>query len=135
MKLFKSRGVIIVSVLLAFSSVDAKSQPAVTKAQVCKAAISSIMGVEFDMIKTTDKKDGSIYLYYQIEGKKTKYDYKCKLEGDKIIWGTAMARWRTQKDDAVISYTVENDHLTIKEKFRDEPESEAIKTSFPVAQL
>ena len=133
--LFRRKSLFMILATLALTMLNANEKIHVSKEKICKAAISSIMGVDHQTIKSNIKEDGSVYLYYKIKGKWVKYDYKCKLDGKKVIWGTAMARWRTQSDDAVITYSVENDHLIIKEKFRDEPESEAIITTFPLAQL
>lgn len=135
MKFIKRISLYMILATFALTMVDANEKDDLMKKKICKAAISSIMGVDHTTIKSKLKEDGSVYLYYQIDGKFRKYDYKCKLDGNKVIWGTAMARWRTQSDDAVISYEVQNGDLIIKEKFRDEPESEAIKTTFPLAQF
>ena len=135
MKFFKSKCLSILFMMCVSPLLYAEKIPEPTKVQVCKAAISSIMGVEPETIKTSEKKDGTIYLYYQLDGKWSRYDYKCKLEGDKVIWGTALARWRTHDDDSVITFSVKNAQLIIKESFPDEPESEAIKTAFDMTQL
>lgn len=135
MKRFEGRTLFLWLILSTLTFAEPKSHTAFTTVQICKAAISSIMGVEVEAIHTKQRDNGTVHLYYRIENKKSRYGYKCKLDGEKVIWGTAMARWRTQQDDAVITYSVKEGHVTIKERFRDEPESEATYTTFSLAKL
>lgn len=125
--------VILIAAVLLLTVLDAKSKPAFNDAQICKAALSSIMGVEIKDIDTKQKGNGITYMYYRLEDESRRYDYRCRLEGNRVIWGSAMGRWRTQKDDAVITFSVKNGKVIIKEKFDDEPES--TETTFSLTQL
>ena len=106
-----------------------------TDVQVCKAALSSIMGVDLAAIQTEKRKDGIVYLHYRIESENDRYDYKCRLEGNSVIWGSANGRWRTKKGDASITFEVSNGNITIKERYNDEPRSQGTKTTYPLSQL
>ena len=106
-----------------------------THLQVCKAALSSVMGVDHKRIHTKKRGDGTVSMSYRIEGENDRYDYKCRLEGNRVIWGSAKGRWRTKKGDAVVTFTVNSGNVTITERFNDEPRSQGNKTTFPLAQL
>lgn len=103
--------------------------------QICKAALSSIMGVEPQMIKEAKSSNEIIYLYYRLEGEKERFGYRCKVVGNRVMWGSQMGRWRDQKDDEVISYQITGNSIIVKEHFNDEPESEAMLTTFDFSQL
>lgn len=106
-----------------------------THVQVCKAALSSVMGVDLKAIQTEQEKDGIVSLHYRIAGENDRYDYKCRVEGKRVIWGSAKGRWRTKKGDAVITFSVSNGNVTIRERFNDEPRSQGTKTTFSLSQL
>ncbi|MDM5271973.1 hypothetical protein PGH07_07265 [Sulfurovum sp. zt1-1] len=111
------------------------SNDAYTHVQICKAALSSIMGVDIAAIETQKGKDGIVYLHYRIEGENDRFDYKCRLEGSKVIWGSANGRWRTKKSDAMITFQVRDGSVTIKERYNDELRSQGTKTTFPLSKL
>ena len=121
--------------MFAANDVYGESKNAFTSVQVCKAALASIMGVAPKSIKSKKRENGVVYLYYLLEGKSEIYGYKCKLKDNRIIWGSAMGRWRTQKDDMLITFKINNKSITIKERFNDESESEATNTTFSQSQL
>ena len=121
--------------LLVSNTLFGASSDAYTHLQVCKAALSSVMGVDHKMIHTEKRNDGIVYMYYRIEGESDRYDYKCRLVGNRVIWGSAKGRWRTKKGDAVVSFSVNNGHVMITERFNDEPKSQGNKTTFPLSQL
>ncbi|UFH60027.1 hypothetical protein [Sulfurovum mangrovi] len=106
-----------------------------THLQVCKAALSSVMGVDPRAIDTEQEKDGIVSLHYRIAGENDRYEYKCRVEGKRVIWGSAKGRWRTKKGDALITFSVSNGNVTIRERFNDEPRSQGTKTTFPLSQL
>ncbi|MPR09217.1 hypothetical protein [Microvirga tunisiensis] len=35
------------------------------------------------------------------------WSYRCRLEGNRIIWASAEGRWRTHPDDGVLTYELE----------------------------
>lgn len=121
--------------LLGSNTLFGSSSDAYTHVQICKAALSSVMGVDHTVIQTEKRKHGVIYLQYRIEGENDRYNYKCKLEENRVIWGSEKGRWRTKKGDAVVTFIVSNGNVTITERFTDEPKSQGNKTTFSLSQL
>lgn len=121
--------------LLVSNTLFGASSDAYTHVQICKAALSSVMGVDHSAIQTEKRKHGVVYLQYRIEGENDRYDYKCRVEGNRVLWGSAKGRWRTKKGDAVVTFIVSNGNVTITERFNDEPSSQGNKTTFPLSQL
>lgn len=90
------------------------------KEQICKAAISLLMGVEPKKIRIDKQDAGATYLSYWLANEKERYGYKCKLIGNKIIWGSKGGRWRSQKEDSELTFSVDNGILEVVEKYKDE---------------
>jgi hypothetical protein len=134
--MFKIKRMTFFSILLLVSNtLYGASGDAYTHVQLCKAALSSVMGVDLKAIQTEKEKDGIVSLHYRIEGESERYDYKCRVEGNRVVWGSEKGRWRTKKGDAVITFSVSNGNVTIRERFNDEPRSQGTKTTFPLSQL
>lgn len=111
------------------------SEDAALHEKVCKAALSSIMGVDHKTIHAEQRREGVVSLHYRLVGEKERYDYKCRVDGSRVIWGSVGGRWRTDKCDALITFSVSDAHITIEERFTDEPASQATRTTFPLSEL
>lgn len=99
-----------------------------TEQGICAAGIAGIMGRDISII-SMDKSSGGIhYLHYVRPNDKSKWFYKCKIEGDRIIWASnnsdSTGRWRVHELDPIIKYQVTNRvKLTITESYTDDSES------------
>ena len=102
--------------------------------QICKAAISLVMGIEPNQIMYDQDTSKEIYLSYRLKDEKEVYRYRCKIEGNRVIWASASGRWRTQKDDAMITYYVNSDRVTVEERYLGE-EGLAGKSTFRASIL
>ncbi len=87
--------------------------------QVCKAGIAKIMGRNPSIIQIDRVAKGVIYLSYVRQDDKTKWKYKCKIEGNRIIWGSDTGRWRTNPMDSMVSFQVSGNLITVKDAFSD----------------
>lgn len=112
----------------------ASSEVHFSQEQICKAAIGTIMGRDPKIVKVTKNENGVAFLYYIRRDDQSKWAYRCKLEGTRVIWaGDPGGRWRTDPRDEQLSYQVNGDMLTIVEKFSDG--STSAKESFRQNQL
>ena len=123
------------SIMILSPSLYGASDDATADIKICKAALSSIMGIDHRTIQAEKRETGVVSLHYRIEGEKERYGYKCRIEGNRVIWGSAGGRWRTDKGDAVITFTISDVHITIEERFNDEPVTQASRTTFPLSEL
>ena len=103
---------------LAASSVLAETK--VPQDKVCKAAVAAIMGRDAKIIKI-DKQDGAVtHLSYVRPNDGTLWKYRCKLEGNRVIWASDTGRWRTDPLDEEILFKVdEASGVTITQEYTD----------------
>lgn len=82
--------------------------------QICKAAISTIMGRLPSIIRIASSSGGVTYLSYIADG--TKWDYRCRIQGNNAVWAAEPGRWRTEDD---IQYSVSGTRLVVSELYSD----------------
>lgn len=98
--------------LLAILGGNAMASDAFSKADVCKAAISSEMGRSVKTMKTLKSApDMPEVIYARDDG--NKYRYQCRFNGNRVVWRTyfndhlktGWGRWRdTDPNDSVLTY-------------------------------
>jgi hypothetical protein len=88
-------------------------------AQICKAGIAAIAGRDPTIVKVDRAQMDAIYLSYVWPTDGKRWAYKCKIQGDKIISGADAGRWRTHRDDSVITFNVQGSTLIGVERFGD----------------
>lgn len=101
-----------VFLLLAISSGGAMASEGFSKADICKAAISSEMGRNVKTMKTLKSHaDMPEITYVRDDG--NKYRYQCRFDGERVVWRTyfndhlqkGWGRWRdTDPNDSVLTY-------------------------------
>ncbi|MFT5133561.1 MAG: hypothetical protein ACI9SC_002034 [Gammaproteobacteria bacterium] len=96
------------------------SAKTITNEDICKASIGTILGRVPSLMKIDNIQENVVYLSYIRKNDGTKWSYKCKLEGDRIIWGTAAGRWKT---DDVVTYDVSGNTVTITDRATSTTES------------
>lgn len=86
---------------------------------VCMVAIGTIMGRDPARM-TTDRILGStVFISYIRADDETHWAYKCRFEGDRVVWGNADGRWRTDPADSVVTFTISGRTVTITDAFDD----------------
>lgn len=85
---------------------------------VARFAISSIMGQPPKTIKVKNE-NGSYILSYIRKSDSKKWDYKIKIDEDKITWATLDGRWRDTEYDEKISFEENGQTIKIIQKFSD----------------
>lgn len=104
-----------------------------TGERICKAAIGTIMGRHPKIVKVTNSKDGIVYLNYVRPDDKSKWAFRCRLDGSRVIWASDPGRWRTDPRDEKVSYKIEGDTLTVTENYSNG--TVATQESFRLKQL
>lgn len=90
------------------------------------------MGRDPGIIKIEKETGNDIYLSYERSGDRERFAYKCRILGDRIIWGSDTGRWRTYPTDSKVSFNVDGETLSIQDRFRD---GTAISKSFSAGCL
>ena len=85
--------------------------------QICKATISVVMGRSPNLMKINGEQDGIVRLSYLSDNRQKMWRYKCKLEGNRAIWGgDDSGRWRNEDN---IRFAVINSELNVTENYSD----------------
>lgn len=114
---------------------EAEPSTVFTRAQICKATISAVMGRDPSIIKIDSEEEGIVYLSYIRPDDGQEWKSKCKLNSQSVIWASEPdGRWRTDDMDTEISFSINADEkqLTIKETFSDGSSNE---DTFNLSQL
>jgi hypothetical protein len=88
---------------------------------ICRTAIGSVMGRDPKVVVVT-RIDGEIlYLSYVRPIDNFVWDYRCRIEGNRVIWASEPGRWREGPKDDVVLFEVIGDgnQLRIIENHRD----------------
>ena len=116
----------ISSIILADERADFSAQ------KICKAAIGQIMGKNPKIINTYLAGNSIVQLSYIRENDGTKWSYRCKVEGNKIIWASETGRWRDHPLDPKLTYSISGRILHIEEDYGD---GSSTKQKFNLNQL
>ncbi|MFA0260967.1 hypothetical protein AB4497_00665 [Vibrio cyclitrophicus] len=90
-----------------------------TNQQICVATIASIMNQDPSIIDVNSFKGEITSLSYIRPDDGKNWAYKCKLDGQNVIWGANDGRWRDGKHDSIVTFSVEGEKINISEKFSD----------------
>lgn len=113
----------IIFLILSSFAGSAFSQSAFDNHDLCKAAISSVMGRPVNSMVSMRSKADSPEIFYTRKEDGSKHRYNCKFQGNKIIWRAyfddpvpvGWGRWRDHELDPVIMYTINGDELKVLE--------------------
>jgi hypothetical protein len=92
-----------------------------TETEICRAGIATIMSKNVGIV-AFDGKSGSSYKFHYIRDfDKSRWDLRCYLDGNKLVWATKDGPWRTRAGDEPVHWrvSVPDDRLTITESYAD----------------
>jgi hypothetical protein len=80
----------------------ALAAPAFEEAAICRTAIASIMGRDPKAMQITRIAGDVLFLTYLRPMDNFVWTYRCRIEGNRVVWATEPGRWREDpKDDQV----------------------------------
>lgn len=86
--------------------------------QICKAGIGMMMGRD-PAVMDSRVAGGIVFLSYIREDDGTEWKYKCRLEGNRIMWGADDGRWRDNPADEALFFKVSEGRLEVEERYGD----------------
>lgn len=89
-----------------------------SKEDIARFAISSIMGQPSKTIKVKEE-NGLYILSYIRKSDSKKFDYKIKIDEDKILWANLDGRWRDTEHDEKINFEENAQTIKITQTFSD----------------
>lgn len=90
---------------LALAQAASASQAFETKA-ICRTAIAVVMDRDPKLVQATDAADGVVVLTYARPFDNFVFTYRCRIEGDRVVWADEPGRWRDDAKDARVSFEV-----------------------------
>jgi len=84
----------------------ASASPAFETKTICRTAIAVLMDRDPKLLQATDAPDGDVVLTYARPFDNFVFTYRCKLEGDRVVWADEPGRWRDGAKDAKVSFEV-----------------------------
>jgi hypothetical protein len=76
---------------------------------ICRTAIGSIMDRDPKIVRVTRVAGNILFLSYVRPIDNFIWDYRCKIEGNRVIWASEPGRWREDPKDDKIFFEVVGD--------------------------
>jgi hypothetical protein len=113
MKMRFLHDLLAVSMVLAVAS-PASAGPTFDAPAICRTAIAAIMDRDPKLMQTRTAADGVVMLTYARPIDNFVWAYRCRLEGNRVIWASEPGRWRDKaKDDKILFEVVGGSQLRI----------------------
>jgi hypothetical protein len=78
------------------------AEPSFDPPAICRTAIASIMDRDPKLIQSRTAPDGVVMLTYLRPIDNFVWAYRCRLEGNRVVWANEPGRWRDNaKDDRI----------------------------------
>ena len=84
----------------------ASASPAFETKAICRTAIAVVMDRYPKLLQATDAPDGVVVLTYARPFDNFVFTYRCRVEGDRVVWADEPGRWRDDAKDAKVSFEV-----------------------------
>jgi hypothetical protein len=112
---------LIVFAMLSASISPASAAPAFEAEAICRTAIASITGRDPKIMQVTRADGDVLFLTYVRAMDNFVWTYRCRVEGNRVVWASEPGRWRDgPKDDEILFEFVDaGKQLRIIENHRD----------------
>lgn len=84
----------------------APAEPLFETPAICRTAIASITGRDPKAIQTTRNAEGELLLTYVRPFDNFIWTYRCRIEGNRVVWADEPGRWREQPKDNKVFFEV-----------------------------
>ncbi|EIM26182.1 hypothetical protein [Microvirga lotononidis] len=117
-------GILVAGLAVSVSAYAAEHTPA-ERGEICRAAIGGVMGRKPSIMKAQAEGEVSVITYNRPSDGKL-WSYRCRLEGNRVIWATETGRWRTDPLDSVVTFEVldKGKRVRIVERHEDGSQNE-----------
>jgi hypothetical protein len=92
-------------ILVALAPAASASAAFETKA-ICRTAIAVVMDRDPKLVQARDAPDGVVILTYARPFDNFVFTYRCRIDGDRVVWADEPGRWRDDPKDARVSFEV-----------------------------
>jgi hypothetical protein len=88
-----------------------------TDAQICRAAISTIMGKDLTDVRFDKKVKKVKYISFDPKEKKSTFKFKCHVDGNRIHWASEFGNWKDSDLDSVVTYKIKEKFFIVSESY------------------
>ena len=97
----------LITFTMLFASMSRSSgAPAFEVEAICRTAIASIMGRDPKMMQVTLTAGNVVFLTYVRPIDNFVWNYRCRIEGNRILWASEPGRWRDDPKDEKVFFEV-----------------------------
>ena len=86
--------------MLLTSATSALAAPAFEVSTICRTAIAAVMDRDPKQVQAQDAADGIVALTYARPFDNFVFAYRCRIEGNHVVWADEPGRWRDGAKDA-----------------------------------
>jgi hypothetical protein len=105
MKMRFLRDLLAVSMVLAVAS-PASAEPSFDPPAICRTAMAAITDRDPKLMQTRTAPDGVVMLTYARPIDNFVWAYRCRLEGNRVVWANEPGRWRDNAKDDKLFFEV-----------------------------
>jgi hypothetical protein len=92
-----------VAALSGWPALAADAAPSFEPEAICRTALASIMDRDPKLVRVTLIAGDVVFLSYVRPIDNFVWDYRCRIEGNRVVWASEPGRWREDpKDDKVL---------------------------------
>ena len=73
---------------------------------ICRTAIAVVMDRDPKLVQAQDAPEGVVVLTYARPFDNFVFTYRCRIEGNRVVWADEPGRWRDDAKDAKVSFEV-----------------------------
>jgi hypothetical protein len=97
----------LITFTMLFASMSrASGAPAFEVEAICRTAIASIMGRDPKMMQVTLTTGDVLFLTYVRAIDNFVWNYRCRIEGNRVLWASEPGRWRDDPKDEKVFFEV-----------------------------
>jgi hypothetical protein len=112
----------------------ADAAPSFEPEAICRTAIASIMGRDPKIVRVTRIAGDIVFLSYVRPLDNFVWDYRCKIQGNRVVWASEPGRWREDPKDDKVFFEIVGDGKQLR-IIEDHGDGSATKELFERDQI
>jgi hypothetical protein len=112
----------------------ANAAPSFEPEAICRTAIASIMGRDPKIVQVTRVAGDILFLSYVRPIDNFVWDYRCKIQGNRVVWASEPGRWREDPKDDKVFFEIVGDGKQLR-IIEDHGDGSATKELFERDQI
>jgi hypothetical protein len=113
----------------------ADAAPSFEPEAICRTAIASIMDRDPKLVRVTRNAGDILFLSYVRPIDNFVWDYRCKIEGNRVVWASEPGRWREDPKDDKVFFEIVGGGKQLRIIIEDHGDGSATKELFEHDQI